>query len=553
MRKLLLYSSLLALSAGPVKAQTENAAPARPVQAVAATPAAKVAVGSALRSPRQLFPGLFEAVQLGRVFPDNKTFVDAAPKQAPAVILAAWRREKAKPGFRLKAFVESYFDLPASTATAFQTNQAMGLRHHLDTLWTVLARPAAPATDSADVLAPFRSLVPLPHPYLVPGGRFREVYYWDSYFTMLGLAEANKTQLLRDITDNFAYLIGRFGFVPNGNRTYYLTRSQPPFFASMVQLLARDRGNAELLRYRPALEAEYRYWMLGSATLKPGTAAHRAVRLPNGALLNRYWDESAEPREESFAEDVAAAKKSKQPAAQFYRNVRAAAASGWDFSSRWFGAGGGLGSIQTTDLVPVDLNCLLYQLEITLAEAAVIAGKTGLGRSYEAKARQRKAALLALSWDTKAGWFQDYNWRKRQRSQVRSLAGVFPLAFGLATPAQAQRVGAGLKANFLKPGGLVTTLSRTGQQWDAPNGWAPLQYLAVEGLARYQQKPLADTVAHRWTRLNRRVFAQTGKLLEKYDVLDVNRPAGGGEYPLQDGFGWTNGVLLRLLNREDVK
>ena len=555
MRKLLFCSSLLLLSAVAGHAQTESAAPTRPQPVVPTAapvaPAAKAAVAPRPRSPRQLFPGLFEAVQLGRVFPDNKTFVDAAPRQAPAVILAAWRREKARPGFRLKAFVESHFDVPISTATAFQTNQAAGLRHHLDTLWTVLARPAAPAADSADLLAQYRSLVPLPHPYLVPGGRFREVYYWDSYFTMLGLAEANKTQLLRDITDNFAYLIGRFGFVPNGNRTYYLTRSQPPFFAGMVQLLARDRGNAELLRYRPALEAEYRYWMRGSATLKPGTAAHRAVRLPNGALLNRYWDDSDQPREESFVEDVAAAKKSKQPPAQFYRNVRAAAASGWDFSSRWFGVGGGLGSIQTTDLVPVDLNCLLYQLEMTLAEAARVAGQATPARDYAARAARRKAALLALSWDTQAGWFQDYNWRKRQRSTVRSLAGVFPLAYGLASPAQAARVAAGLQASFLKPGGLMTTLSQTGQQWDAPNGWAPLQYLAIEGLTRYQQKPLADTIAHRWTRLNSRVFTQTGKLLEKYDVLNVTRPAGGGEYPLQDGFGWTNGVLLRLLGREE--
>ena len=546
----LFCSLLLALSVGPTWAQTETAAPTAPPPKPPQPPAG-VATPARLRSPRQLFPGLFEAVQLGRVFSDNKTFVDAAPRQAPTVILAAWRREKARSGFRLKAFVESHFDVPTSTVTAFRTNQAAGLRHHLDTLWTVLARPAAPAPDSTDSLAQFRSLVPLPRPYLVPGGRFREVYYWDSYFTMLGLAEANKGPLLRDITDNFAYLIGRFGFVPNGNRTYYLTRSQPPFFARMVQLLARDRGNAELLRYRPALEAEYRYWMLGSATLKPGTAAHRAVRLPNGALLNRYWDESDQPREESFAEDVAAAKKSKQPPAQFYRNVRAAAASGWDFSSRWFGAGGGLGSIQTTDLIPVDLNCLLYNLEMTLAEAARVAGQTTPARDYAARATRRKAALLALSWDAKAGWFQDYNWRRHQRSAVRSLAGVFPLAFELATPAQAQRVGAGLQASFLKPGGLVTTLSQTGQQWDAPNGWAPLQYLAIEGLARYHQQPLADTVAHRWVRLNSRVFAQTGKLLEKYDVLNVNRPAGGGEYPLQDGFGWTNGVLLRLLNRQE--
>jgi alpha,alpha-trehalase len=489
-------------------------------------------------------------VQLGRLFPDNKTFVDAAPKQPPAVILAAWRREKSQPGFQLKAFVMKYFELPTDNFVPFQSDANAGLRHHLDTLWAVLARPAAPAADPADSLAAFRSLVPLPKPYLVPGGRFREVYYWDSYFTMLGLAEAGKGELLRDITDNFAYLIGRFGFVPNGNRTYYLTRSQPPFFASMVQLLVQERGNAELLRYRAALEAEYRYWMRGAETLKPGTASRRVVRLPGGALLNRYWDESDQPREESYAEDVAAAKKSKRPPAQVYRNMRAGAASGWDFSSRWFRAGAGLGSIQTTDLVPVDLNCLLYNLENTLAEAARVANQPALSRSYLAKAKQRKMALLATSWDAKAGWFQDYNWRLRQRSQVRTLAGVFPLAFGLATPEQAKRVASGLKTSFLKPGGLITTLSTTGQQWDAPNGWAPLQYLAIEGLTRYNQKPLADTIAHRWVRLNSRVFAQTGKLLEKYDVVNSNRPAGGGEYPLQDGFGWTNGVLLKLLNRD---
>jgi alpha,alpha-trehalase len=548
MRTSLFCCTLGLLSALPSLAQTEKAAPAAVPHPLA--PAAAPAKLARPASPRQLFPGLFEAVQLGRVFSDNKTFVDAAPKERPATILADWRREKNHPGFQLKAFVSAHFDLPVDSARQFRTNVNASLRHHLDTLWTVLARPAAPAADPADSLAQFRSLLPLPKPYLVPGGRFREVYYWDSYFTMLGLAEAGKGPLVKDMADNFAFLIGRYGFIPNGNRSYYLTRSQPPFFAGMVQLLAQERGNGELLRYRAALEAEYRYWMRGAETLKPGTAAHRVVHLPNGAVLNRYWDDSDQPREESYAEDVAAAKKSPQKPPQFYRNVRAAAASGWDFSSRWFRVGGELGTIQTTDLVPVDLNCLLYNLEQTLAEAARVAGQPVLARSYTAKAVQRKTALLALSWDTKAGWFQDYNWRLRQRSTVRTLAGVFPLAFGLATAAQAKRVGAGLKTSFLKPGGLVTTLATTGQQWDAPNAWAPLQYLAITGLTRYQQRPLADTIAHRWTRLNSRVFLQTGKLLEKYDVLHPNRPAGGGEYPLQDGFGWTNGVLLKLLNRE---
>ena len=497
-------------------------------------------------SPRQLFPGLFEAVQLGRVYPDNKTFVDAVAKEPPAAVLRAYAQEKDAPGFDLKAFVAAHFTPPATAGGQYQSQVAAGLRHHLDTLWTVLRR-------QPDTLARggYSSLLPLPKPYIVPGGRFREVYYWDSYFTMLGLAESRRTPVIRDMVDNFAYLLDTYGFIPNGNRTYYLTRSQPPFFALMVELLARQEGGgpATLARYQPQLLREYAYWMAGADQLKPGTAARRAVRLPQGALLNRYWDDSDQPREESYAEDVAAAKLSRQPPAQFYRHVRAAAASGWDFSTRWFGPDGQLGSIQTTDLVPVDLNCLLHVLETTIANTYQQQGNAARAAEFRAKAQRRQQALLAYCWDAQAGWFVDYNFRQRRRSSQQTLAGVFPLSFGLATPAQGQRVAAGLKANFLKPGGLATTRQRSGQQWDAPNAWAPLQHLAIDGLERYQHPALARTIATRWIGLNAEVFRQTGKLMEKYNVIDPHLEAGGGEYPLQDGFGWTNGVLLRLINK----
>ena len=246
---------------------------------------------------------------------------------------------------------------------------------------------------------------------------------------------------------------------------------------------------------------------------------------------------------------MAAAAQSTQAPAAFSRNVRAAAASGWDFSTRWFDASGALGTIQTTDLVPVDLNCLLYQLETTLADSYRLQGNAPQTKTFEAKASQRKKAILAYCWDEQAGWFMDYNLPRRQRSPIRTLAGVYPLSFGLATDAQAQRVGAGLQKDFLKDGGLVTTLAASHQQWDAPNAWAPLQWLAIDGLEHYRQHALAQTIAQRWTHLNVNVFQQTGKLLEKYNVEDLHLKAGGGEYPLQDGFGWTNGVLLRLMNQ----
>ncbi|GGF19663.1 alpha,alpha-trehalase TreF [Hymenobacter cavernae] len=498
-------------------------------------------------SPRQLYPGLFEAVQLGRVFPDGKTFVDAVPKAAPAVIRQAYEQQKTQPGFDLGRFTLRYFAPPGEVTNLYQSNIAAGIRHHIDTLWTVLERRADTATTQAT------SLLPLPQSYIVPGGRFREVYYWDSYFTMLGLQESHRFKLIRHILNNFAHLIDTNGFIPNGNRTYYLTRSQPPFFASMVELLAQAEGDTVLLRYQKSLLKEYAYWMAGADTLRPGHAYGLAVRLPDGTVLNRYWDASDQPREESYAEDVTSAKTSPQPSGVFYRNIRAAAASGWDFSSRWFGPAGHLGSIQTTNLLPVDLNCLLYHLENTIARSYQVQGNSRKAADFKAKAARRKKAILAYCWDKDLGWFVDYNWQLGRRTSVRTLASAFPLAFGLATRSQAKQVAAGLQKDFLKPGGLVTTLNASGEQWDAPNAWAPLEWMAISGLERYKQHTLARAIAERWAALNINVFKQTGKLLEKYNVVETQFKAGGGEYPLQDGFGWTNGVLLKIMNQYKIE
>jgi alpha,alpha-trehalase len=498
-------------------------------------------VNAQQKTPRQLFPGLFESVQSSDIFPDNKTFVDCTPKYAPALIMKAYNEQLGKTGFDLKEFVLANFTVPAGTH-AFQTDIEDGIRKHIDTLWQVLQRKP----DAASKLS---SLAALPNPYIVPGGRFREIYYWDSYFTMLGLQESKQTKVISNMIDNFAYLIDTYGFIPNGNRAYYLTRSQPPFFSLMVNLLAKSQGNAILSKYQPQLIKEYNYWMLGSAGLTNNKATHRAVRMADGTLLNRYWDESDEPREESYIKDVDAAKTTKQALPVFYHNIRAAAASGWDFSSRWFDDPNKLGTIKTTDLVPVDLNCLLYNLELTIAHTYQIKGNQKLYIAYTAKATARKKAILKYFWDEKTGWFNDYNWATKQIAGVPTLAAVFPLEFKIATPAQAQKIADGLKQNFLKPGGLVTTLNFSGQQWDAPNGWAPLQYMAIDGLENYGHSELAKDIATRWLQLNIRVFKKTGKLLEKYNVVDTSLTAGGGEYPLQDGFGWTNGVLLKLMNR----
>ena len=150
----------------------------------------------------------------------------------------------------------------------------------------------------------YSSLLPLPQPYVVPGGRFREIYYWDSYFTMLGLEESGRRDLVVDMVHDFAYLIDTYGHVPNGTRTYYLSRSQPPFFFEMVGLLSSDDPARAFVRYLPELKREYAFWMEGAQSLRRGRAHRRVVALPDGSILNRYWDDRDTPRDESYREDT---------------------------------------------------------------------------------------------------------------------------------------------------------------------------------------------------------------------------------------------------------
>jgi alpha,alpha-trehalase len=512
-----------------------------------APPAAPLAQSAGWYRPAQDLGDLFGDVQNARVFPDSKTFVDATPLETPARIVSEYEAARHAHGFDLRAFVASHFAPPASPTSPVvraSSDSAATMEQHIRALWPVLTR-------AADVPDPRSSLIPLPEPYVVPGGRFREVYYWDSYFTMLGLIESGRVDLVQDMLDNFAHLVTTVGHVPNGNRTYYLGRSQPPYLAAMVALYASTADKAHALRYLDALEKEHAFWMDGANKLAPGTAWRRVVRLPNGAILNRYWDDIPEPRPESFREDYAIGQtvpESRREA--LYRNFRAGAESGWDFSSRWMRDPKDLRTLEVTDLAPIDLNSLLYFAEREIAaqrRCRGAAGDAAVADHFDSLASARRAALTAVAFDSVDGWFYDVRWRTAERVRDRpTLAALVPLYFGLASAEQGRAVSARLARDFLAPGGFVTTLIASGQQWDAPNGWPPLEWLAIEGARRYERPDVADSARARWLALNRRVFRATGKMTEKYDVMDLSRPAGGGEYPTQDGFGWTNGVALAL-------
>jgi alpha,alpha-trehalase len=480
---------------------------------------------------------LFEEVQLKNVFPDNKTFPDCTPKYSLELINQKFFDEKALPSFDLKNFVDTNFNLPENYSTSYKTDISSCIEEHIESLWSVLTR--LPKEENS-------SLIALPHAYVVPGGRFREVYYWDSFFTMLGLQVSGRIDLIQNMVDNFSYLLDTIGHIPNGNRTYYIGRSQPPFYSLMVRLLSVEKGEKILVDYLPFLEKEYQFWMSGEDKLTDeNNVIGRVVKLPNGAILNRYWDQNNSPRPESYKEDVELSHKSEQKPSELFRNIRAAAESGWDFSSRWFRDENDFGSIHTTEIIPVDLNCLLLHLEKTLSEAYNFKLDAENAVKFQILAQNRKESIQKYCWDETKGFYFDYDFVENTPKKYFTLAAAFPLYFGISTKSQAEKVAKVLAEKFLKKGGLLTTLSSTGQQWDAPNGWAPLQWIAFKGLLNYDITKLAQSIKENWGGLNLKVYEKTGKMTEKYNV-DALGEASGGEYPNQDGFGWTNGVYLKM-------
>jgi alpha,alpha-trehalase len=507
-------------------------------------PPPPVAAAAIPQPPQVLFKDLFIAVESAPLYSDSKTFADAIPKFAPEEILARYREANPVSPEALKSFVAANFSLPGEAATPAgvkSTNERAAITHHIDSLWDQLTRSTKTAPR-------YSSLLSLPEPYVVPGGRFREMYYWDSYFTMLGFAESGRQDLVEHMVRNFAYLIDTYGHVPNGTRSYYLSRSQPPLFYAMVGLLNPQDPAVSYARYLPELRREHAFWMEGGAGLKPGIAHRRVVAMPDGAVLNRHWDDADTPRDESYREDAELARSSGRNAPQLYRDLRAAAESGWDFGSRWFADGKTLATINTTEIIPIDLNSLLFGLEQAIKAGCERAKDTACVSEFTHRAAARRDAVNRYLWDAADGVYRDYGWVKQTQVPRVSAATVYPLFVAIADKAQAAAVARTVARDLLKAGGIVTSPLTTGQQWDAPNGWPPLQWMGIAGLRQYSILPLAETIACRWMIAVNRVYGENGKLVEKYDVVATGRPGGGGEYPNQDGFGWTNGIMRKLMS-----
>ncbi|HTL08427.1 MAG TPA: trehalase family glycosidase [Chitinophagaceae bacterium] len=497
-------------------------------------------------SPDKLYGRLFHDVQMARLFPDSKTFADCSPRKAPAEIVAAYNKIMANPAIRfsLKLFVEENFILPLTPQLTYITKEK-DIEQHINNIWGLLRRPADSASNTG-------SLLPLPYPYMVPGGRSREMYYTDSYYMMLGAAQHGEELLLEDMVKNFAYLIDSFGYIPTGNRSYYLGRSQAPVFALMVDMLATLKGDSAYSTYLPQLEKEYNYWMQGSAKLAPMHAAKNCVRLRDGSILNRYWDEQDTPRPEAYYEDVSLTARLSAPAAKrVYRELRAASTSGWNGSSRWLTDKKNPGSLQVTQLIPVDLNCLLYQLELVIAKGKLLQRDDAAVAAFRQKASLRLAAIDKYCWNKRLNFYTDYNFVQNRQSAVITAAGIYPFCFFDQKPDYmsllARKAGDVVKTSLLKEGGIQASTITGTQPWDAPNGWPALQWMMVWGLHRCGQKELARTIIKKWIDLNRNVFERTGRLMTAYNVADVQAPAVGMDDSLQAAVGATGGVYLQLL------
>ncbi|MDQ3015988.1 MAG: hypothetical protein M3R25_04600, partial [Bacteroidota bacterium] len=372
--------------------------------------------------PDQAYPTLYADVMMHQLFADSKTFADAVPKIPPEQINALYVHIDRRDPKDIHRFITKWFDFPVE-------DNAVPIKHatiidHLEALWDHLLRLPDPVYQ-------YSSLIPLPHSYVVPGGRFREIYYWDSYFTMLGLRVSDRGEVIFDMVNNFAWMLGQTGQIPNGSRTYFLSRSQPPFFGLMIELLAEIEGEEIYIQFLSELLIEYSFWM---KQVQPATSSDGRVVRIDQHIFNRYYDDLDQPRTESYAEDIQLQQKNSERS-ELYRNLRAACESGWDFSSRWLKEDYTLGSVHTCDIIPVDLNALLFHLEQCISRAFELNNDSPGKQKFELLSQQRIDAMNGYLWNEEGGYFSDRNYITGEFG-VPSLAMMYPLFAGIATHKQ---------------------------------------------------------------------------------------------------------------------
>eukprot|EP00029_Vermamoeba_vermiformis_P011431 TRINITY_DN6280_c0_g1_i1.p1 TRINITY_DN6280_c0_g1~~TRINITY_DN6280_c0_g1_i1.p1 ORF type:complete len:559 (+),score=124.46 TRINITY_DN6280_c0_g1_i1:77-1753(+) len=509
---------------------------------------------------------LLDTIQSANLFFDSKTFVDMPARKHPREIQKAFNElfpYNNATADQLKKFVDTYFDPAGSDVVTVEPTdwketpdfvnslsdpnlQSFGLAVHAK--WKDLLRSF---NYSLNCSACYSS-IPVPNPFVVAGGRFREYYYWDSFWIIEGLLVSEMYDTARGMIENFLHLVEVLGFVPNGGRVYYENRSQPPLLTQMVwRYYQETRDVAFLTRALPILDAEYDFWM-----------TERVVNI-NGYALNIFNATNDAPRPESYSEDLQTAEGlSPQDQRAVYANIATGAETGWDFSSRWFADGRSLRKIVARNIVPVDLNNIVYLNEVRMADMYSIVGNDQQAAYYSQAALNRSIGMMSVLWNNKNGQWNDFNYVTKKHTAEFYPSNIMPLWSksyqGLITDAQLKAFVDQIMGIFSFPGGVPTSLSKTGQQWDFPNAWPPLQYFVIEAFDNMGPNTngaeIAFKLAERWITSNYCGWNETmssygGLMFEKYNAETVGIPGHGGEYPVQAGFGWTNGVVLHLLKK----
>lgn len=400
----------------------------------------------------------------------------------------------------------------SATSILFDPQDIAAACAHIEEMWPKLTR--VNSNDNG-------TLIGLPHPYIIPsadlqeGFVFEEMYYWDSYFIAQGLLLTGKNELAEGMLENLIYLYKRFHIIPNGSRFYFASRSQPPFLTSYIfDIYKSSDKSVEWLKERMAVaEREYYgVWM--------GEAQPNIRNVYKG--LSRYFDTN-------YLDDLAECE------------------SGWDMNTRFAG--------QCLSYIPVDLNSMLYKYETDFARAYELYGDPDTAEVWKTKAKMRSVNMSIELWSSKKGFFFDLDYGEESHSNVWSLAGLYPLWAGLASEMQAEKIVNNL-LKFINKGGLSTTATLDDndsrgitKQWAYPNGWAPLHWLALEGLSKYGYHDQAELIARKWLKTNVDYFKTFGVFREVYNVVEPMNEPEEGVYPSQTGFGWTNGVFLDLAKK----
>ncbi|XP_035721598.1 trehalase-like isoform X3 [Vespa mandarinia] len=517
---------------------------------------------------------LLHRVQMSSIYSDSKTFVDMKMKHSPEKTLALFhefmnRTDETPTKHEIENFVNDTFDPAGSefedwNPTDWTANprylqkindpELRKFGYDLNQIWKMLGRKMK---DDVKMNEDRYSIIYVPNPVIVPGGRFREFYYWDSYWIIKGLLLSDMYETAKGMLTNFVMIVDKIGFIPNGGRIYYTMRSHPPLLIPMVdEYLHVTKDYQWLDKYFWLLEKEFNFWL-----------TNRTVDIEKDGVkytLARYHEESSGPRPESYREDIQTSQsfRTTEEKENYYTELKTAAETGWDFSSRWFildGTNkGNLTNLKTRSIIPVDLNSILYRNAVLLAKYSQRLGNFSKAAYYANIAEEWKKAVTAVLWHDEVGAWLDYdiiNELKRDYFYPTNILPLWTFCYDLSK--KEEYVSKALKyleknQIMLNVGGIPTTLEHSGEQWDYPNAWPPLQYFVIMSLNNTQDpwaQRLAYEISERWVRSNYKAFNETHSMFEKYDATVFGGYGGGGEYEVQLGFGWSNGLVMILLDK----